>query len=388
MAKKRWLCLILFGMLLPACAPTEKESVELTGTEALVESLNVKNPKELPEHIELEVSEDIAINADVRTWELEKYELADYYVTMKSYSEPEDESLELVQKLLAVVGREEAFEQIEFEAESSIYRVHLNTEIGSGLGVAPYSASVMTDEYLKNVCYSTFDTSYGPLNTRQLFRTGKEFSFGSIEDGGDEARALLEELGCEVCQEYDCYTLDEANVLIEPNLSIYASTNFYDEDEVEGAHVDDCYVYMFFHDLNGIPYSRAVPDAEVTNNIVFENQYIVCKSEQGILGVDLSARFEVEQEGEVQEILLPGNLLEQQISRLSQITLNGPVILTEISLEYLPVTEDDEDVYHAVPVWVFYYTQHQTYRGEVTYESDDTYSTMYNAFTGELLRSS
>ena len=60
--------------------------------------------------------------------------------------------------------------------------------------------------------------------------------------------------------------------------------------------------------------------------------------------------------------------------------------LSEVSLEYLPVYDEKTDFYHMCPVWACYYSQVVTYYGEVSYDSDEAYMAIYDAYTGEVLQ--
>ena len=147
------------------------------------------------------------------------------------------------------------------------------------------------------------------------------------------------------------------------------------------------YLFLFYQDYFGIPVIRGGADEKITNDEYFEpTQCEVNIDKDGIAWLDTTPAYVSEKMGTEQEILRPADIIEKQVEMMKSKEKTGEMKLSEVSLEYLPVYDEKTDLYHMCPVWACYYSQVVTYYGEVSYDSDEAYMAIYDAYTGEVLQ--
>lgn len=377
--KKILVILLFLSMGITSCAPTEYS--QLTSSteydsdklQELLSSLDTDEVSKLPEHVSVQIEDGLKIDADINTWDIEDYNVTSGYAKIKEFSSDDPETKELMTKLCNYIGKDYDEGKLTIkraDGEADYNLLTYNDESSVLLGDC---VSAMNQQGIYSIDCSTFDKFYTPSNSKKNFATGKEFDFATIKEATDMAKDIAGELdlNLEICEKTECYSLDEKNEIMFQN-------------NTETVSRCDSYAIFLFPGHNGIAYSRTPQDEELTGFTNFESTLIININKNGVSYIDTHYIYEWAKDIETKEVIHPHKILEQEIESLEQYQASGDLTITEVSLEYLPIYQDNGE-YMMKPVWACYYFQDEHIMGEVEYDIEKTYCDIYDAYSGEKL---
>lgn len=381
-------------LVLTACAPTEFPEQNGTENQDRMESFVEQELAEfgkddiekIPDHLTYQVDDLLTVDADIRLWGLSEWKLSDWYATEKNYTESEEEANRLIKEIMQGMGwtyDSKRVECSEYSSGGKRYDVEISDK-DERVSIIPDSVFATNASGYISMGQSVFSPCYGPVVDRELYKTGRELEFGTIKESEKKAADFLKKLGFQVSETADCYTLDEKNKRWLWDHDMEKQENHTPEDE---ENKNFSYLFLFYQDYFGIPVIRGGADEKITNDEYFEpNQCEVNIDKDGIAWLDTTPAYVSEKMGTEQEILRPADIIEKQVEMMKSKEGTGEMKLSEVSLEYLPVYDKETELYHMCPVWACYYSQVVTYLAEVSYDSDEAYMAIYDAYTGEVLQ--
>lgn len=389
--KKRKIILfaVLMGILV-ACAPTEEE-VSGTDDNGVIEQLKTAPLSEVPDKLELKVSDDIAINAEINIpGTLNVYELNDLYATNRIFTEEEKEAYCVL--LLNLSGMSGDIEEIDVgpmaNGQDDI-QYSVNVSMFESVGVNNTSIDMFTNESAKLYAISS-EMGYETNGMRFYYETEKELDFESIESAKEHILSYLEQFDLEFTDQYVCYSMDVStmNEVADFYMAEYDAYFIETQEPCGYTKQDEAYCFELLLGHDNIPYyDYKKYDKEVAN--MESGIGSVCRvyyNKNGIIGIIISDSYDVTEEGEQQELVTIGDVLEAHLEQMEVEKTIGPIEVTDISLSYLPSFEDEATLrYHMIPVWTVAYTQEVEITGDTNHTQLERKLTVYDAVTGEKL---
>lgn len=315
-------------VLLPGCTkPVTESGVQSTesGTaESTAEALSstesgAENTAEKAEHITQTLSSGVMVDADVYVPE-----------AMQKESLPE----------MRGTGQEIDFEKIKEifcagktiteEAEDSY-----SQDMPGALTETEKHLSTEDGDYLINICGNAFfyiaarDTQ--DISNLELYKTGENLDFATIEEAGEEIRKIADEIGISVGNSV-CYTIDTSSM---PH-------------------------YIFQYDLlvNGMPLGK-FDGGSYSDNVFTPGTYLTAVlDEDGIRHFDVSYVLKEAETGDAQRVLSLDEALDKVDEKYNSIIMEGDYYINEIQMAYTPIKTDDAGIVRLIPVWYFQ-TTHQ-----------------------------
>lgn len=205
------------------------------------------------------------------------------------------------------------------------------------------------------------------------FLTGEEFSFGTQQECFNVIKEVLNSLNVQVCDDFICYSVDneifteeaqqyrnkifsqarEMGLQTEDGSLISEEELFQDFPEVNYTSDDDCYYYIIFPSIDGIPVTRE-------ENGIFENGGSISGSvieaiysHEGIIQLYLNSIYHVNEKSHDEGGMDLEDALAWLDEKYNEIIIDGEYIVQEISLEYVPISKGDRIHVELVPAWRF-----------------------------------
>ena len=287
-------------VLLPGCTkPVTESGVQSTesGTaESTAEALSstesgAENTAEKAEHITQTLSSGVMVDADVYVPEA---------MRQKNLPEMQGTGQEFdFEKLKEVFC---AGKTITEEAEDSY-----SQDMPGALTETEKHLSTEDGDYLINICGNAFfyiaarDTQ--DISNLELYKTGENLDFATIEEAGEEIRKIADELGISVGNSV-CYTIDTSSM---PH-------------------------YIFQYDLlvNGMPLGK-FDGGSYSDNVFTPGTYLTAVlDEDGIRHFDVSYVLKEAETGDAQRVLSLDEALDKVDEKYNSIIMEGDYYINEI----------------------------------------------------------
>lgn len=406
--KRRLMKLLGVGsclVLLAGCAPMNSEQVaDAGGTEnqtvvsdwqSKVEELKEVEPAELPEHLTLEVSDTLQIDAEIAvSKELEEYQVAELKLTPYLFEVDTD-----LDRLLELLGNPEVTEREERTSDELLADEETCLQIRTAYLQDGNFVQVRDSRFM--VC-RTQNTIYGLSGIGGYYSSlfydeaagsrypeNGELDFMTVQEAKDSARSFLAEMGVEDLCSLRCFTCDreslqeEVTARIETMKLAGREQSEVDAVDSEVEKTDEGYYLVAQQGYQGIPYYPTYADASVSNNFTETGTNIeLTVTDAGILDAEATGLYEPAATGEKLKILPLGEILDTFIALNNDETAAGQSTVRYMGLFYLPVLEDKEGMrFNALPVYCVMYDQ-------IREAATGFYTREYNVFdavTGERL---
>ena len=392
MKKKMFACVGVSILLCTACAPTEYRIDQDADYLTIQEQLKSTSPNEVPEHVKLTIAEDIEMDADIFLPDnLKEYKLQDMYFTRKMYSDTEKKKIakELSEQFQQEVINETTYEVNELEngKEEKVYRIDFQGKDNTSILVGECMLWMLIGDFHK------LDIIYGNQTISNSlhwnYEKDRELNFATVQKAKEEFLKLLQQCDVEVAERIDCYSLDAATMqkIYEEQDKGFMEIN--NAGDYSYGTEDEAYALEAYHSYKGIPFYPY----ETTQNLCKTEQEMrsMCScyyNREGIIKFTVNYRLEKERAGEEQQIITIGDVMEKNVERLNSVVGMGPIVIKDITLNYLPVLEDGEKMeFHGIPIYSVLYQQKelfQVYGGE-SYYVWNCKVINYNAYTGEVI---
>ncbi len=394
--------------MIVGCAPmNDRDLVDNNSTEAIkkkgewneeINKLKSYKPADLPEHINIDVSNSILIDADISvSRDLDEYQVLG--LKLKLHLFDVDNDLDKVLKLMGnpkVVKREkgESEETLPDEKtklrsnaaylnETSFVQIRDSRVMICALDNTPYTVSSGVSGYYNNL-FSIPDDIAGTL-----YKEDKELGFMKVEQAKKDAEKFFEKVGADNICNLKCFSCDKESIQEEVNDSLADMKNAgRDESEIpqidKVTTKDEGYYIVAQQGYNGVPYLPVQADLSISNTFtIYGTRMELLLTENGIIDATIDDLFQAEEHGQKYEIVSVGDILETFIELHNDETSTVKSIVKNVGLYYLPVLKDKENMcFNAYPVYcVIYDLPSADNAGFVTREFN-----IFDAVTGERIQ--
>lgn len=237
----------------------------------------------------------------------------------------------------------------------------------------------------------------GSETNGQLFLTGEDLPFATIQQAEEAAQSLIDTLAIPVIEDPVIYSLDyqslnaenERQYQLATDLSSGLGTTF-SPTKLEIAEDDACYVLVYTIALDGFPMSPDLNGVFGDGSLTPGTELAICYDEQGIAGVSFEYIPLVDTATDPEDSLSLEEILEREKEKYNSLILEGSYLIYAIRQEYIaqPVSSE-ENFYRFLPVWRF--SVEHTYEIDKGDGSGSTFQVVertfdiYHALTGEQL---
>ena len=354
-------CIILFSLVcLIGCNPMRQEEIQTDTLETCLERLKESSPKELEEHLELEVSDSYRIDADIRiTKELESYEVKNVKLSRIVF-----ENLDVILKeWLNYCGKE-------VSTEVEVMKSGDGLENGENMEVAYVSfgedgLSWVQVRSVYAIMHTPFSDNYGTWRIEDTYQrqkigpvhyTGMDVLPEKAVISDTEAIKIKDGLesvfGITYMDEYKMYTYTEERLqkIVENELA-YMEKCGYEKDpnlHWDVTEEDEGAVLCFYQGYDGIPLFYDEPSVNQTGASWPVNNYCtVITSKNGVEGLKLMNSYNIGDETESVKILSLGEFIEKHIEARKGVDTT----VVSIGLYYLPIYTGEELDFVTKPIW-------------------------------------
>lgn len=187
-----------------------------------------------------------------------------------------------------------------------------------------------------------------------------DFNFSTRKEAYDKVKSILSDLGINIYEEYECYSLPvewmkEEYEDYQKQLSAAYKEKLKetgDDIEIHWSEEMDCYYFVFRQKIESFPVTDKQRD--------YDNVYILAPiinvyySQNGIENFRISYTYNGTVERK-EPILSEKEALEKLNQHYNSIILDGTYLVSKIELEYVPIP-DKGDSFLLTPSWRFYIT--------------------------------
>ena len=375
-----------------ACNPTELEMSESSDWDLQLAMLKDKEVSQLPDRLEVKVTDTLDINASILIPE-EKKDNEASRLTLKRHIYSKDQMKENVLALMKAGALPQEPDKIEcmvagnhYEDKEERMRYDFHVDNYTGVICLPNSMMLTTNEAarLLDVLLFPFDDE----SVQFCYQENQELDFGRWEDAWHDIKNLSDKCGIQSVTDMRCYALDRET--LQQNLD-KGGYGFYFEETgstPQYTEEDEAYFFEFQQGFDGIPVCKyQLGQTLQKQDFGYGNHaygYAIYSS-KGLIYYDVDNLFDMERSGEKQKIVPLSQVLDQSVAGLKNLIAGkSSAQIREISLCYLPVLKDAAAMeFEAEPVWVIAYIQTGTFAGDTPITMSESKYDVYNAFTGE-----
>lgn len=376
------LCILLFT----ACNPLSNEDTIVHSWEDTLAKWKSMLPKDVEEHVTMEVSETYRIDADVLIPnELESYEVDTIELTRHVYDDVEN----VLEKWI---------NYCEIESDEEIVVTEKEDVLEDGTYMQFAKVSFGEDEDSQAQVRSTyalmstpFSLNYGIWSLQQVYNKQamgrfhheymkepsekKLITEAEILDIKENVETIFE---TEYLTEYELYTctLERLTEAVEWEQEYMRQLGM-EEEPWNVTEADEGTVLFFRQGYEDIPLLTVGVSSDETGAVWSVNSYcMVISSKEEIKGLNLYNPYDVKGKNETVEIMSFAELVEEHVADSQGVDTT----VVHVGLYYLPIYSGDGLDFLGKPVW---YVQ-------VEMESDMGYLTrdgvLYDAVTGEIIK--
>lgn len=237
----------------------------------------------------------------------------------------------------------------------------------------------------------------GSKTNDQLFLTGKDLPFASIQQATKAAQLLIDTLSIPVMGEPVIYSLDYQTLNTENERQYQAALDLssglgstFLPTKLEIEEDDACYVLVYTIALDGFPVSPDLNGVYGDGSLTPGTELVMCYDERGISGVSLEYVPLIDIATDPEEALSLDEILKREKEKYNSLILEGDYLIYAIRQEYIAQPNaSQENRYTFIPVWRFS-IEHtfEINKGDgtgSTLQATETIFDIYNAVTGEEL---
>lgn len=410
---KKFISMILIALMLMTFCSCSNSDNEISGTSAAGEQSENENSKEqsgitddvnktpvsdpkdtgtgnsILKHSHVNETWDSGVVVDADVTEINRDKLPRYTGSLELFS---------YDKLVKDFGLnpEDAIENIKGETKLPIPGEHVYLNFGENKLIYNPSSFVYSGR-LEEIGIEVLFRD-GSLKNSDLFLTGKDLDFATIDEADKEIQKLLDKLGLEYVNDPVCYTMDvdtmssEIDRIYEMNYGNIEDTDdeFFIEEKRIVTKEDEFYIFYYPVAVDGMPVSNQANGVDGDGSLVGGTEIKVCYGRKGIDTVDIYYQTDTTEKSEPEQIIPLEEIMKSVEEKYDSLILEGDYLINDIKLEYiLQPINNKENMYNIVPVWRFM-IEHEfdlsKGDGSDTVEHfKDSYSIIFDAITGEEL---
>lgn len=237
-----------------------------------------------------------------------------------------------------------------------------------------FNSAFYSTSFVKYVDASFRSLEEDEMYNADLYSTEKELSGFSRQKAFQQLKDLLQEINCEIPDEYICYSLDHETMSKEERWEDEDGNEVLEDKKDEWTQEDDSYYFALRQRVCGLPTFHPLYYEEMYDNI--QNMPIQALiSRRGIEELQIERLFTYEMDEEPEELMSFEEIAESIEYNLSQVIGMNPFLVTEAKLCYYEqLTGKDE--YRVIPVWLI--SHEQELDGAIFH-----YLSIYDAVTGK-----
>lgn len=380
-----------------ACNPTELEMSDSSAWDLQLAMLKDKEVSELPDRLNVKVTDALDINASILIPE-EKKDNEASRLTMKRHIFSDDQMKENVLTLMKNGPFPQDPDKIErmvsgnaYEDKKERMRYDLSVDTYSGVVGVADGMMLMTNESarLMDVLRFPFDDE----SVQFYYKENQELDFGKWEDAWKCIKNVSDKCGIVSITDMRCYALDQKTLQQCLDMHHEQGSDFYFKNTgntPQYTKEDEAYFFEFQQGYDGIPICKYQLQQTLERQDFGYGTYAygyALYSNKGLIDFEVSNLFDMEKAGKKQKIVPLSEVLDKSVSGLKNLIAGKTSAeIREISLCYLPVLKDAAKMeFEAEPVWVVAYIQTGIFAGETPITMSESKYDVYNAFTGEKL---
>lgn len=380
-----------------ACNPTELEMSDSSDWDLQLAMLKDKEVSELPDRLNVKVTDALDINASILIPE-EKKDNEASRLTMKRHIFSDDQMKENVLTLMKNGPFPQDPDKIErmvsgnaYEDKKERMRYDLSVDTYSGVVGVADGMMLMTNESARLMDVLRFP--FGDESVQFYYKENQELDFGKWEDAWKCIKNVSDKCGIASITDMRCYALDQKTLQQCLDMNHEQGIDFYFKNTgntPQYTKEDEAYFFEFQQGYDGIPVCKYQLQQTLERQDFGYGTYAygyALYSNKGLIDFEVSNLFDMEKAGKKQKIVPLSEVLDKSVSGLKNLIAGKTSAeIREISLCYLPVLKDAEKMeFEAEPVWVVAYIQTGIFAGETPITMSESKYDVYNAFTGEKL---
>lgn len=301
-------------VLLPGCTKPMTESAESETVESVAEDLSGAEKAETTEHITKTLSFGVMIDADVYVPEAMRKECLP---EMQGTGQEID--FEKLKKVFC------AGKTITEETESTFTPDRPGALNDTTRDVYTEDGDYLSVSYGNSAIYTTARDTQDTSNL-ELYKTGENLDFATIEEADEEIRKVAEELGISVGESV-CYTIDTSSM---PH-------------------------YVFQYDLlvNGLPLGKFDGGSYSGSGFMPGTSLTAMVDADGIFCFEVMYVLKETETGDAQRVLTLDEALDKVDEKYNSIIMEGDYEISDIQFAYTPIKTDDAGGVRMIPVWYF-----------------------------------
>lgn len=242
----------------------------------------------------------------------------------------------------------------EYDPEPGSTHKAIDYQFSDGTGVQIGQGDLYIYSEFYDAISPVFNTNrIDPNMNMELFHTNKQFSFATVEQAKKTIHSTLKELGIEVDDKYDVYSLDYQTMQKEEKKLLNKVDVKGKQYQPKGSwsEADNCYYFSFRQKIGNIPFSGVTDDQLYSGTQSYGSEIAVVVSKKGIQYLSASPMWQATQDKDVTQDIKPvETALETIKQKYENIILKDPVKVVKAEFCYLPVVKKQGQA-TLTPVW-------------------------------------
>jgi hypothetical protein len=366
--------LLLLVLFLGGCFPTGESELPKSNSDHIIIT-NSDNSDTIPASIDMELDKNLMVKADVVS--PKSLNLKVMSVALKSFDADKVMNTLLKEKKVYATNEfiDPVFPQQKGKSFSCADGSTLNVYIGSIRYTTPYYSEREYDSVIFGSNYFVRPDIQDVYKKTELKQVDKNSAVSIVKQ-------TIESLGFQVADKPEVIALDLDTLKSE--WEDYEGKGGKHPKQWEAADEAYAVVFQIMYDSTRITNTGYInPNGEIP---VEGSRILGVVTKNGLIYFQCSGIYEIS--SIIKESIQPISIsvaLEQVKNKYKDVLLTDPVTITNIALEYLPLSKMNETVsYEMIPAWVFTAHQKSTIYGEKgNYSIDSYFPIIINAETGQ-----
>lgn len=394
---KKALSFLLGALLLAGCAaqPAPESAASPPPASVAVESPSrpLATPSgeeaaQVSQVVEATLSSGVVVQAEVSYPPVDFSSLASYQASLHRFDPQQARQLLLGDAPLA----QEEQQAVKGSAfQDAMWHMYV-TEDGQNLVVIEENLYYFNNGWNQDITQYFYPGPESLDYNGDAFQTGKELAFATAEECFAQAKETLSQLGIEVADSYDCFTLDSETLqaeaekvrerLVQNGVGLWT-----DEAGEQYLASQDCYYFQLYARAGACPVTRQSTGVAASGGYTAGAMIDCAYSAEGLVMLSISPTYDVgEIEGESPCLDLEG-ALEALDSKYNSLLLESPCQVEQIAFEYVPLGTGDGIHVTLTPAWRFLVKQELAFSGKEdaseTVTMEQASYVFFNAATGQ-----
>lgn len=312
-----------------ACNPTELEMSDSSDWDLQLAMLKDKEVSELPDRLNVKVTDALDINASILIPE-EKKDNEASRLTMKRHIFSDDQMKENVLTLMKNGPFPQDPDKIErmvsgnaYEDKKERMRYDLSVDTYSGVVGVADGMMLMTNESARLMDVLRFP--FGDESVQFYYKENQELDFGKWEDAWKCIKNVSDKCGIASITDMRCYALDQKTLQQCLDMNHEQGIDFYFKNTgntPQYTKEDEAYFFEFQQGYDGIPVCKYQLQQTLERQDFGYGTYAygyALYSNKGLIDFEVSNLFDMEKAGKKQKIVPLSEVLDKSVSGLKNL---------------------------------------------------------------------